>query len=100
LIERASNSIGVKPINPTQIRSIDGLTIRNLLSKIETPVQIIAGARDPVVTPVNAEYLDERLHHQCATLHLGRRGPDPRDAGHELVGRRLNESRLASVAGR
>lgn len=32
-----------------------------LLPKIETPVQIIAGARDPVVPPVNAEYLHERL---------------------------------------
>jgi pimeloyl-ACP methyl ester carboxylesterase len=33
----------------------------DLLPKIETPVQIIAGARDPVVPPVNAEYLHERL---------------------------------------
>jgi len=35
--------------------------LRDLLPKIETPVQIIAGARDPVVPPVNAEYLHERL---------------------------------------
>jgi pimeloyl-ACP methyl ester carboxylesterase len=35
--------------------------LRDLLPKIETPVLIIAGARDPVVPPVNAEYLHERL---------------------------------------
>ena len=35
--------------------------LRDLLPTIETPVQIIAGARDPVVPPVNAEYLHERL---------------------------------------
>ena len=35
--------------------------LRDLLPEIETPVQIIAGARDPVVPPVNAEYLHERL---------------------------------------
>jgi pimeloyl-ACP methyl ester carboxylesterase len=35
--------------------------MRDLLPTIETPVQIIAGARDQVVPPVNAEYLDERL---------------------------------------
>ena len=33
----------------------------DLLPKIQTPVQIIAGARDPVVPPVNAEFLNERL---------------------------------------
>jgi pimeloyl-ACP methyl ester carboxylesterase len=35
--------------------------MRDLLSTIQTPVQIIAGARDHVVPPVNAEYLHERL---------------------------------------
>ena len=35
--------------------------LRDLLPEIETPVQIIAGARDPAVPPVNAEYLHERL---------------------------------------
>jgi pimeloyl-ACP methyl ester carboxylesterase len=35
--------------------------LRDLLPAIQTPVQIIAGARDPVVPPVNAEYLHERL---------------------------------------
>jgi pimeloyl-ACP methyl ester carboxylesterase len=33
----------------------------DLLAQIETPVQIIAGARDPAVPPVNAQYLRERL---------------------------------------
>jgi pimeloyl-ACP methyl ester carboxylesterase len=33
----------------------------DLMPQIQTPVQIIAGARDPVVPPVNAEFLDERL---------------------------------------
>src|SRR5262245_12043331 len=35
--------------------------LAELLSSIETPVLIINGARDPVVPPVNAEYLHERL---------------------------------------
>ena len=35
--------------------------LRDMLPEIQTPVQIIAGARDPVVPPVNAEYLHERL---------------------------------------
>ncbi|HTE59367.1 MAG TPA: alpha/beta hydrolase [Solirubrobacteraceae bacterium] len=35
--------------------------LRDLLPEIRTPVQIIAGARDPAVPPVNAEYLHERL---------------------------------------
>jgi pimeloyl-ACP methyl ester carboxylesterase len=35
--------------------------LRDLLPAIQTPVQLIAGARDPVVPPVNAEYLHERL---------------------------------------
>jgi pimeloyl-ACP methyl ester carboxylesterase len=35
--------------------------LRDLLPQIETPVQIIAGARDPAVPPVNAEFLHERL---------------------------------------
>jgi pimeloyl-ACP methyl ester carboxylesterase len=35
--------------------------LRDLLQQIQTPVQIIAGARDPAVPPVNAEFLDERL---------------------------------------
>jgi pimeloyl-ACP methyl ester carboxylesterase len=35
--------------------------LRDLLPSIQTPVQIIAGARDSVVPPVNAEFLHERL---------------------------------------
>jgi pimeloyl-ACP methyl ester carboxylesterase len=35
--------------------------LRDLLAEIETPVQIIAGARDPAVPPVNGEFLHERL---------------------------------------
>lgn len=35
--------------------------LRDLLPTIETPFLIINGARDPVVPPVNAEYLHERL---------------------------------------
>ena len=35
--------------------------LRDLLATIETPVLVIAGARDPVVPPVNAEFLHERL---------------------------------------
>jgi pimeloyl-ACP methyl ester carboxylesterase len=37
--------------------------LRDLLPGIQTPVQIIAGARDPAVPPVNAEFLRERLPH-------------------------------------
>jgi pimeloyl-ACP methyl ester carboxylesterase len=35
--------------------------LRDLLPEIQTPVQIIAGARDRAVPPVNAEFLHERL---------------------------------------
>ena len=35
--------------------------LRDLLAEIQTPVQIIAGAHDPAVPPVNGEFLDERL---------------------------------------
>jgi pimeloyl-ACP methyl ester carboxylesterase len=35
--------------------------LRELLAEIETPVQIIAGARDPAVPPVNGEFLHQRL---------------------------------------
>ena len=37
--------------------------LRDLLPEIQTPVQVIAGARDPVVPPVNAEFLHQRLPH-------------------------------------
>ncbi|MEA2271493.1 MAG: hypothetical protein QOI98_201, partial [Solirubrobacteraceae bacterium] len=35
--------------------------LRDLLAQIQTPVQIIDGARDPAVPPVNGRYLHERL---------------------------------------
>ena len=35
--------------------------LRDLLPTIQTPVLIIYGARDPLVPPVNAQYLHERL---------------------------------------
>ena len=35
--------------------------LRDLLSTIKTPVQIISGKRDPVVPPANAEFLHERI---------------------------------------
>ena len=35
--------------------------LRDLLREIHTPVQIIAGAQDPAVPPVNGEYLHARL---------------------------------------
>jgi pimeloyl-ACP methyl ester carboxylesterase len=42
--------------------------LRDLLPQIHTPVQIIAGARDPAVPPVNAEYLHERLQNSKLDL--------------------------------
>jgi pimeloyl-ACP methyl ester carboxylesterase len=41
---------------PTELR-----VLSDLLPQIQTPVQVIAGARDPVVPAVNAELLDQRL---------------------------------------
>jgi pimeloyl-ACP methyl ester carboxylesterase len=35
--------------------------LRELLPGLQTPVQIIAGRRDPIVPPVNAAFLHERL---------------------------------------
>jgi pimeloyl-ACP methyl ester carboxylesterase len=42
--------------------------LRDTLSHVQTPVQIIAGRRDRVVPPVNAGYLHERLPNN--ELHL------------------------------
>ena len=47
--------------------------LAELLPQIRTPVQIIAGARDTAVPPVNAEFLHQRLP---------RRKLDIIDAGH------------------
>jgi pimeloyl-ACP methyl ester carboxylesterase len=41
---------------PTELQ-----VLGDLLPEIQTPVEIIAGKRDPVVPPVNAEFLHERL---------------------------------------
>jgi pimeloyl-ACP methyl ester carboxylesterase len=43
------------------LRSDELPVLRELLPQIQTPVQIVAGARDPAVPPVNAEFLHERL---------------------------------------
>jgi pimeloyl-ACP methyl ester carboxylesterase len=48
---------------PTELR-----ILRDLLPGIQTPVQIIAGARDRAVPPVNAEFLRERLPHSRLDL--------------------------------
>jgi pimeloyl-ACP methyl ester carboxylesterase len=46
--------------------------LRDLLPEIQTPVQIIAGARDPAVPTVNAEFLHERLpNSKLDTLDIG-----------------------------
>jgi len=37
--------------------------LRDLLPNIQTPVQIIAGGRDTVIPPSNAEFLHARLPH-------------------------------------
>jgi pimeloyl-ACP methyl ester carboxylesterase len=40
---------------------VDLATLRDLLPEIRTPVQIIAGRRDQLVPPANAEYLHRHL---------------------------------------
>ena len=42
--------------------------LRDLLPQIQTPVQIIAGAHDAAVPPVNAEFLHDRLPHSKLDL--------------------------------
>ena len=42
--------------------------LRDLLPHIETPVQIIAGARDTAVPPANAEFLHQRLPHAALSI--------------------------------
>jgi pimeloyl-ACP methyl ester carboxylesterase len=50
----------------------DLAALRELLPEIQTPMQIIAGERDPLVPPANAEYLHERLpHSKLALLDTG-----------------------------
>jgi pimeloyl-ACP methyl ester carboxylesterase len=51
---------------------IDLALLKDLLPRIETPVKIIAGARDPMVPLSNAEYLAERLPRcELTALDLG-----------------------------
>ena len=42
--------------------------LRDLLPDIETPVQIIAGARDTAVPPANADFLHQRLPHSTLSI--------------------------------
>ena len=53
---RFAESIRYVQSYPTELEGL-----RDVLTQIQTPVQIIAGRRDAVVPPVNAEYLHERL---------------------------------------
>jgi len=66
--ERFAESMEYVRSYPTELEQL-----RDVLPRIQTPVQIIAGRRDAVVPPVNAEYLHERLPH--SRLHFI-------DAGH------------------
>ena len=61
--DRFAESIRYVQSYPTELEAL-----RVVLPHIQTPVKIIAGRRDPVVPPVNAEYLHERLMH--SELHL------------------------------
>jgi pimeloyl-ACP methyl ester carboxylesterase len=46
--------------------------LRDLLPGVQTPVQLIAGARDTAVPPVNAEFLYQRLpHSKLDTIDAG-----------------------------
>jgi len=54
--ERFVESMGYVRAYPTELS-----ILRDLLPQIDTPVQIIAGGRDAVVPPVNAEFLHARL---------------------------------------
>jgi len=61
--DRFAESIRYVQAYPTELP-----VLRDALPHIETPVQIIAGRRDAVVPPVNAQYLHERLPR--SELHL------------------------------
>jgi pimeloyl-ACP methyl ester carboxylesterase len=54
--ERFAESMRYVQTYPTDLP-----VLRDLLATMQTPVQIIAGRRDPVVPLVNAEFLHERL---------------------------------------
>ena len=53
---RFAESIRYVQSYPTELE-----VLRDVLPQIQTPVQIIAGRRDMVVPPINAEYLHDRL---------------------------------------
>ena len=61
--DRFAESMRYVQSYPTEL-----LALRDVLSRIQTPVHIIAGRRDAVVPPINAEYLYERLPR--SELHL------------------------------
>jgi pimeloyl-ACP methyl ester carboxylesterase len=61
--DRFAESMRYAQSYPTELE-----ILRDLLPHVQTPVQIIAGRRDAVVPPVNAEFLHERLPH--SELHL------------------------------
>jgi len=61
--DRFAESMRYVQSYPTELEAL-----RDVLSRIQTPVHIIAGRRDRVVPPINAEYLHERLPH--SELHL------------------------------
>jgi pimeloyl-ACP methyl ester carboxylesterase len=61
--DRFAESIRYVQSYPTELEAL-----RDLLTDVKTPVQIISGRRDAVVPPVNAEYLHDRLLH--SDLHL------------------------------
>lgn len=56
--DRFAESMRYVQSYPTELEAL-----RDVLPRIETPVQIISGRRDAVVPLVNAEYLHERLPH-------------------------------------
>jgi pimeloyl-ACP methyl ester carboxylesterase len=61
--ERFADSLAYVRAYPTDLP-----ILRDLLPEIRTPVLILNGERDPVVPPVNAEYLGERLPNAKVTL--------------------------------
>ena len=61
--DRYAESIRYVQSYPTELE-----ILRDVLPQIQTPVQIIAGSKDRVVPPVNAEYLHDRLPNN--ELHL------------------------------
>jgi pimeloyl-ACP methyl ester carboxylesterase len=61
--DRFAESIRYVQSYPTELEAL-----RAVLPQVQIPVQIISGRRDPVVPPVNAQYLHDRLPR--SELHL------------------------------